>query len=312
MSAPGFLLHYGYAILFLAVLAEQIGLPFPSSPLLMAAGALAGMHRMNPAAVLALAVAGSLVGDGVWYLLGRSRGSAILGHVCRVSLEPDTCISHMHRLYYKYGAKSLLFCKFVPGLGTFGPPMAGLMELAPWRFLLLDSGGALVWSGTYFAAGWIFRAQLEMLAAWMKGLGQWFAIVAVSAILLYALSKYIQRRRFYRTLRIARITPVELRKRMDAREAMMVIDLRDPVEWREGRIPGSLQLDDSQLDAMIPAMAHAEVVLYCSCPNEAASARSAQRLRRRGVRRVRPLEGGFERWQDLGFPVETVRAVKAV
>jgi membrane protein DedA with SNARE-associated domain/rhodanese-related sulfurtransferase len=299
-----FLLRHGYAILFLAVLAEQIGLPFPSSPLLLAAGALVGMHLFNPAVVLFVAVSASLLSDSVWFDLGRDRGNEILGHVCRVSLEPETCVSKMHSAYFRYGAKSLLFCKFVPGLGTLGPPMAGMMKLAPWRFLALDAAGALSWSGAYVALGWMFQAQLEALAAGMATFGIWLAIALASIIFFYASWKYIKRRRFYRSLRIAQITPYELRQRMDAGEKLIVIDLRDPSEWREGRIPGSLQFEQSQLDKMIPAIAQAEAVLYCSCRNEADGARAALRLKHRGVRRVRPLEGGFERWLELGFPVE--------
>src|SRR5580698_4958799 len=123
-----FLLQHGYMILFFGVLAEQIGLPFPSSPLLLAAGALLGTHRLNAVAVLGIAISASLISDSVWYNLGRRRGGTILGHVCRISLEPDTCVSKMHAVYSRYGAKALLFCKFLPGLGTLGPPMAGMMD----------------------------------------------------------------------------------------------------------------------------------------------------------------------------------------
>jgi membrane protein DedA with SNARE-associated domain/rhodanese-related sulfurtransferase len=303
-----FLLQHGYMILFAGVLAEQIGLPFPSSPLLLAAGALVGTHRLNPAAVLGLAIMASLISDSVWYGLGRRRGGAILGHVCRVSLEPDTCVSQMHSVYSRYGAKALLFCKFVPGLSTLGPPMAGMMNVPLWKFLLLDAGGALAWSGAFVGAGWMFRNQLESLAAGMASFGTWFGIVLASALAVYVALKYIQRRRIYRTLRIARITPTELRQRMDAREDLIILDLRNPIEWRDGRIPGSLQFEPDKLSSMAPTFAHAEVILYCSCPNEAASARAALQLKRQGVKRVRPLEGGFTRWHSLGFPIEEVAA----
>jgi membrane protein DedA with SNARE-associated domain/rhodanese-related sulfurtransferase len=307
-----FLLHHGYSILFLAVLAEQIGLPLPSSPLLLAAGALAGLHLLNPLLVLSIALAASLLSDSAWYVLGRRRGNSILGHVCRVSLEPETCVSRMHTVYYRYGAKSLLFCKFVPELGTLGPPMAGMMGVPPWRFLLLDAGGALLWSGAFVAIGWAFRAQLELLGVEMARLGTWFAIAIASAILVYAAWKYVQRRRFYRSLRVARITAYELKHLMDARESLIIFDLRDPVEWREGRIPGSVQLDQGQVVSTVTEKTDAEVILYCSCPKEADSARAALQLRRRGVRHVRPLEGGFERWQELGFPVEESRQLRDV
>jgi membrane protein DedA with SNARE-associated domain/rhodanese-related sulfurtransferase len=311
-ASTEFLLHHGYTVLFLTVLAEQIGLPLPSSPLLLAAGALAGLHLLNPLLVLATALAASLLSDSAWYVLGRRRGNSVLRHVCQVSIEPENCVSRMHTVYYRYGAKSLLFCKFVPELGTLGPPMAGMMGVPPEQFLLLDAGGALLWSGAFVAIGWVFRAQLELLGIEMARLGTWFAIAIASAILVYAAWKYIQRRRFYKSLRVARITPFELKHLMDARERLNIFDLRDPVEWREGRIPGSVQLEQGQEVSLLPTKTDAEVILYCSCPKEADSARAALRLKRRGVRHVRPLEGGFERWQELGFPVEESRQLKDV
>jgi membrane protein DedA with SNARE-associated domain/rhodanese-related sulfurtransferase len=306
-SSTEFLLQHGYSILFLTVLAEQIGLPFPSSPLLMAAGALAGLHFLNPLLVLATALAASLLSDSAWYVLGRRRGNSILGRVCQVSIEPETCVSRMHRVYYHYGANSLLFCKFVPELGTLGPPMAGMMGLSPAKFLLLDAGGALLWSGAFMAIGWIFRTQIELLVIQMDRLGKSLVIAIVIAAVVYAAWKYIQRRRFYRSLRLAEITPFELKHLIDARERLHIFDLRDPIEWRRGHIPGSVQLEQGQVVSIVPAKTDAEAILYCSCPKEADGARAALRLKRRGVRRVRLLEGGFERWHELGFPVEESR-----
>ncbi len=303
-ASTEFLLHHGYSILFLAICAEQVGLPLPSSPLLLAAGALAGVHRLNPFVVLAIAVTASLLSDSVWYCLGRRRGGRVLGYVCRVSLEPDTCVTEIHSVYARHGERSLLFCKFVPGLGTLGPPMAGMMELPVWKFLLFDAAGALVWSGAFFAVGFMFRERLEQLGFAAARFGAWCAVVLASALAAYVAWKYIQRRRVYRKLRTARITPVELRDRLNANERVIIVDLRNPAEWREGRIPGSLQIEREKLDSVVSAFTEAEVVLYCSCPNEAASARETLRLKRRGVRRVRPLQGGFAGWKDLGFPVE--------
>jgi membrane protein DedA with SNARE-associated domain/rhodanese-related sulfurtransferase len=298
------LLAHGYLVLFTAVAAEQIGVPIPAGPVLIAAGALAGLHRMNLPAALLLAVAGCLFSDSVWYFLGRRRGGRILGFFCRVSLEPDTCVSNMQSFYSRYGPKSLLFAKFVPGLGALGPPMAGAVNLPEWKFFSLDAGGALAWTGTYFALGWIFRTQLKELGLRLAGFGAVAATVAALALISYISFKYLQRRRIYRSLRIARITPLDLRKRMEAGEKLTIVDLRNPIEWRDGWIPGSLRLVTDELDSMIPTLESGEVVLYCSCPNEAGSARAALRLKRRGVGSVRPLDGGFARWQQLGFPVE--------
>ena len=299
-----FLLQYGYIILFLGVLAEQIGLPFPSSPLLLAAGALLGTHRLNSAAIVATATTASLMADSVWYGLGRRRGGMILEHICRITLEPDSCVSRMHRVYSRYGAKALLFCKFLPGLSTLGPAMAGMVVLAPWKFLLLDAGGALAWSGAFLLAGWVFRAQLESLIAGMESFSAWFGIVAVLGLTIYAAIKYLQRRRLYRMLRVARISPNELSRRMDAREKLIILDLRSLEERLHGQIPGSLHFEQDKLSSILPEMGRAEVILYSSSPNDAENARVALQLKRRGVSRVRPLEGGFEVWHRLGLPVE--------
>jgi len=310
MSDPArLLLDHDYAFLFLAVAAEQIGLPIPAIPVLIMVGALAGFNLLHFLAVLALAIAACLIADSIWYLLGKRRGGAILGLLCRISLEPDTCVSNMHSSYARYGARSLLFAKFVPALGMLAPPMAGAVHLAPWKFLALDTGGALAWSGAYLALGWIFRAQLENLFAILARFGASLAILIAAALALYIGFKYLQRRRVYRALRIARISAIDLRQKMDAGEKLAIVDLRNPIEWREGWIPGSLHVAAGNLDSLIPAIAGTEVILYCSCPNEAGSARAALRLKRRGVRSVRPLDGGFARWMELGFPITTATSV---
>jgi rhodanese-related sulfurtransferase len=124
------------------------------------------------------------------------------------------------------------------------------------------------------------------------------------ALAAYVIAKFIQRRRIYRTLMVAKISVDELKRRMDAGEHLVILDLRTLEEWREGRIPGSLHFEQDKLNLIVPETAQAEVVLYSSSPNEAENARAALQLKRRGVRRVRPLEGGFERWLNLVLPVE--------
>lgn len=302
---PEFLIHYGYLVVFGVVLAEQLGLPIPATPMLLAAGALAGIGKLGLAPVMAVAILGCLVGDAVWFELGRTRGSSILRLLCRISLEPDTCVRKTETSYARYGAASLLFAKFLPGLSTVAPPMAGIFRVPVWRFLLLDGAGSALWSGAFVMVGWMFRAQLEGLALALSRFGAWLLFGVVLIFACYLASKYVQRRRILRELRIARITPVELKERLDAGEGVTIIDLRDSVEWDGGKIPGALQISHVQLEDAIPALpSQDEIVLYCSCPNEVTSARSALQIKRHGVDRVRPLEGGFELWRDLGFPVE--------
>lgn len=304
-----FLLQHGYLLLFLFVLAEQSGLPIPSTPMLLAAGALSGVGRMNLAFSWSLAIVASLIGDTLWFALGRWRGFSILNVFCRISLEPDTCVQKTQITYGKHGVNWLLFAKFVPGLSTIAPPMAGMFKVTAWKFLGMDTGGALLWSGAYLIVGWIFRDQLELAAAMLARLGSGLIVLLVGAVVLYIAFKYIQRQRVYRDLRIARIAPRELKSRMDKGENVIVVDLRSEFEQAEGRIPGSLAAVGDNIEELISSIgpvhiAESEVVLYCSCPNEITSARAALRLKRNGVKRVRPLEGGFPVWKELGFPIE--------
>ncbi|MDP9115113.1 MAG: DedA family protein, partial [Acidobacteriota bacterium] len=190
-----FLLQHGYIVLFAAVFAEQSGLPLPSAPVLLAAGALAGLGRLNILEALTLAVFASLLGDSLWFHLGRSRGSSILRFLCKIALEPDSCVRQTGTVYSRYGAASLLFAKFVPGLSTVAPPMAGMYQLAPWKFALLDAAGAALWAGAFLSLGWWFRAQLELLAFYLERFGSGMGIAVLSLLLLYVAVKYIQRRR---------------------------------------------------------------------------------------------------------------------
>jgi membrane protein DedA with SNARE-associated domain/rhodanese-related sulfurtransferase len=299
-----FLLRHGYSLLFAFVLAEQSGLPIPSTPMLLAAGALAGLGRMNLPSAWSLAILASLIGDSFWFTLGRWRGFSILNRLCHISLEPDTCVRKTQDRYTRHGANWLLFAKFVPGLSTIAPPMAGMFKVHPCRFLTLDSVGAFLWSGAYLLTGWIFRDQLEVAADYLERLGSGLIVLLVGSLALYIGYKYYQRQRVYRDLRIARITPQELKSRMDNGEKLIVIDLRSEFELSEGRIPGSLAPAGNDLEDVIPAATKGEVVLYCSCPNEITSARAALRLKEHGLKHVRPLEGGFPVWKELGYPIE--------
>jgi membrane protein DedA with SNARE-associated domain/rhodanese-related sulfurtransferase len=299
-----FLVRHGYTFLLAFVLAEQLGLPIPSTPMLLAAGALSGLGRMSLAFAWSLAIAASMAGDSLWFLLGRYRGASILNLFCRISLEPDTCVRKTQTTYSQHGVNWLLFAKFVPGLSTIAPPMAGMFKVAPWRFLAMDAAGGMLWSGAYLLVGWLFRNQLEIAAFYLERLGSGLVVLVFGSLLLYIGFKYFQRQRVYHDLRVSRITPAELKKQMDRGEQVILIDLRSDYERQEGSIPGSLAPVNDDLESLVPAITQNEIVLYCSCPNEVSSARAALRLKRHGVKKVHPLEGGFPVWKNLGFPIE--------
>jgi rhodanese-related sulfurtransferase len=117
--------------------------------------------------------------------------------------------------------------------------------------------------------------------------------------------KFVRLWRHYRAYRTHRMTPGELKHRIEAGEPLVVVDLRREIEKQEGCIPGAILVAYQDLDSLVPAIGTKEVVFYCSCPDELASVRAALRLKRHGLTRLHALQGGFSGWRALGFPVDT-------
>ena len=156
-STLEFLVRHGYVVLLGWVFVEQIGLPIPSVPLLLAAGALAGTGRMNIFAALLVSMFAAICADSMWYQLGRIKGIRILQLLCKISLEPDSCVRRTEGVFSRQGSRSLIFAKFLPGLGTVAPPLAGVFHMRPSRFLLFDAMGTLLWAGSFLGVGLCFQ-----------------------------------------------------------------------------------------------------------------------------------------------------------
>ena len=268
MNGPmSFVFRHPYLVLFGVVLAEQIGLPVPALPFLLGAGALAGMGKLDPALAIVLAVTASLTADLVWYEAGRRKGAQVLKLLCRISLEPDSCVRRTENVFAKQGARTLLVAKFLPGLNTVAPPMAGMIGMRLPRFLLWDAAGALLWSVASVIAGVLLADQIEAVAEKAAALGGRLVAGLITLFASWLLWKYVQRRRFIRGLRIARITPEELKRRMDDGEEVVVVDLRGALEFERDPkgLPGALRFSAEELElrhAEIPR--GREVVLYCT------------------------------------------------
>ncbi|MFI5339306.1 MAG: VTT domain-containing protein [Candidatus Methylomirabilales bacterium] len=266
-STIQFLIHHGYAVLFVWVLLEQGGLPLPAVPFLLAAGALAATGRMNLALILGTAVIASLASDGSWYALGRRRGMGILHLLCRISLEPDSCVRQAEDIFSRRGITSLLVAKFIPGLSTVAPPLAGIIRMHPGRFLLFDGLGALLWIGVFVALGALFGEQLEGLTALVATMGVWLLAILVGGLGAYLLWKFLARQRFLRRLRVARITPEELQQRLERGEEVVIVDLRHALEFDSDPvvIPGGVRWDAGDLaQGHLKLPRDREVILYCS------------------------------------------------
>jgi len=299
-EARQFLINHGAPVLFLTVLVEQIGLPLPAFPWLLAAGALSAVGKVNIAAAIAVTLAACLLADGVWFYLGRFRGAQVLNLLCRISLEPDSCVRRTQNLFTKYGWRGIIVAKFVPGLSTVTPPLAGMSNLGAGRFFLIDRGGSLLYGGSFLCLGYFFSSQIQQIGAALAGIGSSALCLVVGAAAAYIAFKYWQRKRLLDELRMARISVADLRRMLDAGENVAILDMRSAAEFASNAgIEGALHLTIDDVKAghyEIPR--DREVVVYCSCPNEVTAARVALLLRRNGFTNVRPLLGGIDAWRE--------------
>ncbi len=298
--------HYGLAFVFVNVLLLQAGLPVPAYPTLIVTGALAARSPYTLAGLLGTAVVASAIGNFAWYVAGRRLGGRVLKTLCRVSLSPDSCVRQTESIFERFGAPSLMFAKFVPGFASVATAMAGVVRIAPWRFVLFDAVGAALWSGVAIALGYLFRDAIGDVLAVLAELGRVGLVLIVVAFVAFILVKWIQRERFIRQLRMDRLTVAELQALLTAGEPTTVIDVRPKLAQSvTGRIPGAITVDATNLRVdLLGVEPQHEVVVYCACPNEATAVKVAQALVRHGFRRVRPLVGGIDAWIAAGHDVE--------
>jgi membrane protein DedA with SNARE-associated domain/rhodanese-related sulfurtransferase len=302
-----FLLHHGYSVLFAWVLAEAAGLPLPAAPILLAAGALAGTGSMHLPMAIALPMLAAIACDMAWYALGQRYGGSILHLLCRISLEPDSCVRRTQISFERRGSWALVVAKFIPGLNAMTSPLAGMSRMPLARFAIYDGLGAFLWAASYIAAGFAFSANLERVVASLRFLGGGLFVALLTALAAYILWKWQKRKRFLSKLRVARITPEELKKRMDAGEDLVVVDLRHPIEFdaQPQTIWGAVRMDPAELEEAIEVIPRdREIILFCSCPNEATAAQMALRLQTQGITRIRPLAEGLDGWRKRGFPMQ--------
>jgi membrane protein DedA with SNARE-associated domain/rhodanese-related sulfurtransferase len=294
-----FVIRHGYAVLFFWILAEQGALPIPSVPLLLVCGALAKTGHLRAEPILLLGVLACLIADGAWFQLGRARGKKILGFLCRIALEPDSCVRQTENGFVRYGVRFLLVSKFIPGMNALAAPLAGSARVGWGQFLLFDTLGAAVFISSWGTVGYLFSNQLEDIGRVVGRAGFRLFLTIIVMTGGWIAWKYFQRRRFFKRLAMARIPVTELQRMLEAGEDVVVIDVRGLASG-DGPIPGALRIPLSDLAARQHEVPRdRDVVLFCSCPNEASAARAALILRKYGITRVRPLEGGADAWLQL-------------
>lgn len=259
-----FLLQHGYAVLFAVSLIAQLGLPVPLTPLLLAAGVLAKAGQLSLVPVVVLSAVASALGHLVWYEAGRRRGTAVLRLLCRISIEPDSCVRRTEDLFARHGGRALVAAPFVPGLGAVAPPLAGMAGMPVGRFLLLDSAGALLWSALFAGAG--FLAGPELMALVQVGLryGAGVALAAGVALGLWLGWKIAQRSVVARAALAPRIEADDLRFRLASADPPAVVDLRSDVTRGDVSIPGARPVAPSDLPRWAEGVARdKEIVVLC-------------------------------------------------
>ncbi len=295
--------QFGLLILFLNVLLEQAGLPLPSYPMLIVAGALSFSGGSLAPAVIAAAAA-AMIADLGWYLAGNWWGAKVLGTLCRVSLSPDSCVRQTQSLFSRIGPKSLLFVKFLPGIGLVTVAMAGMSGVTLQTFLLLDAIGAGLFVSVPILLGRVFHGAVDVLLATVAQLGEYGAILLTAAFALYIAVRWVKRRLFMRQLRMDRISVPELAELIHQGKTPVIFDVRPAdARLREGMIPGSRFVPFDVTQTLDDYPRDAEIVVYCACPNEASAAIVAQRFKRAGFKTIRPLLGGIDAWVKAGLPV---------
>ena len=253
------LIKHGTPFVFINVFLEQIGAPVPAVPTLIVAGALSRENQISSTRVLVASVVASLIADLLWFALGRRYGYRILRVLCRISLSPDSCVRETEVRFERWGLKSLLIAKFIPGFSTVAPPLAGAGKQSTAAFLIYDGIGAILWAGAAVAAGRAFHHAINDIVKALENLGWWAILALTFALALVVIVKWAERRRFYKQLRMARVSIQELKEMIDRGEAPLIIDARNPAARKRDprKIPNALTADDT-----LPA--GREIVIYCT------------------------------------------------
>jgi membrane protein DedA with SNARE-associated domain/rhodanese-related sulfurtransferase len=299
--------QHGYSILFAAVFLEAIGIPVPAALALLIAGAAAARGALHPGLTVATALTAMMAGDTILFLMGRYTGWWLLSLLCRLSLNPESCILRSADSFYKRGRMLLVVAKFVPGINTMAPPMAGSMNMRLLQFLPLDLAGAVLYAGAYLALGWIFSGALEVVTRGYQMFGRalgWVVIAALTVYLAFVIRAWVKARAL-RSVPFA--SPADVARAMSS-DSAVIYDVRSHgyYDSKATRIKGSKRLEPNALHQFDePVAAGAQVYLYCSCVREATSARVAHMLREKGLHTA-VIKGGLRAWKKAGLPLEPV------
>lgn len=261
------LAQHGLSVVFVNVLLTQAGVPVPAIPTLVIAGAFVAQGEIALLPLIVATVVASLIGDSLWYVAGRYYGNRVLRTLCRIAIEPDSCVKQTENIFDRWGAPSLMAAKYVPGFATIAPPLAGMMRLGVPLFLVYSTIAALLWAGLPIALGFIFDTEVAWVLQWLESMGTGAVALIASVVFLYVSAKMLERYLLIRLLRTVRISVPELRTLMEQPVRPIVLDVRSPAARRMDprRLPGAIAVDMANPQAALIAVApEREVIVYCT------------------------------------------------
>jgi len=287
-------------VVFANVLLQQLGLPVPAVPTLLVAGSLA--DSLGPAVLmLGAAVLASVIADAIWYLAGRAFGYRVLSGLCRLSINPGSCVSETEARFLRWGVWSLVIAKFIPGFSIVAPPIAGALRMPLMSFIVAAGLGAAVWAGGAILLGWMMRSEVEFALALIGGHGTATLAVLALGLCIWIGWKLWQKHRFEQLAAVPRISPAELGIALVSATPPLLLDFRgDTMVAQTGPIPGATQARLETLHQTVGQWPkNALVVTLCACPEDATAVRAAQSLIEIGYTSARALAGGYEAWLQL-------------
>jgi membrane protein DedA with SNARE-associated domain/rhodanese-related sulfurtransferase len=288
-------------IVFVNVLLQQLGVPVPAVPTLLLAGSMAATPG-HVGKILAAAVLASVAADWAWYHAGRLFGYRVLSGLCKLSINPASCVSQTEARFLRWGLASLVVAKFIPGFSTVAPPIAGALGMHQFGFLLAAAAGGALWAGLALGAGWLLRDAVQKVIVALDRHMATALIVVLAAAAIWLGWKLWQKYRFNRLAAVPHITPAELMAAMRTAQPPLLLDLRGLAMIAEtGPIPGSKAADlESLRQAVGDWPRNRPIVTLCACPQDAGAVLAARQLMTEGYVSVKPLQGGYEAWIEAG------------
>ena len=307
---------FGYAGIFVCVFLEQIGVPFPAFPALLAAGALVPLGTLSLPGCLIVAVIAGLAADNIWYGIGRAKGTHVLHLMCRFSWKPDGCVGRTKILFSDHGSKTLIFAKFVPGLSTLAPPLAGITRVPFTRFIFYDGMGTLLWALPPLLIGAYVQKSFEALESEAFSLMRYLPWICGTMIVAVLAWRYVNRRLYLQALREGLrdgINATELKQMIDQAKDIVLLDIRDEYEAKANpiTIANSQWIPYPNLLRRIKELpANKTIIVFCDCPEDHAASTVMRALKKHGLSHARPLLNGLKGWVASGFETKTLELAR--